>query len=98
MRQEAIRRRRELGWSQRKIAAHVGAALGSVNTWITEQPKHGIGEHNLKTFTNGTAKPSTYLAINQVHIMDAAASMNRLPRHVGYHRKSKSTLNTYGST
>lgn len=67
LRDDAIRLRQELGWSKRRIAAHLEHNESTIRYWL---------RNNLESDMRKNNKP---LPLNQVHIMDCIRGMNRLP-------------------
>ncbi len=65
LRQDALRIRQELGWSERAIANHLSLPRDTVHHWMVLNAKAGL-VHNPP------------LALNTVHVMDAVVGMNRL--------------------
>jgi len=67
LKQDAIRLRQELGWSERKIANHLSLPKPTIHDWLV-----GISDCNVVGNNN-------HLDLNKVYIMDCIGGMNRLP-------------------
>ena len=64
LKQDAIRLRRELGWSERRIARHLTIDYRTIHRWLPHN-----GRHNMPHI----------LPLNHVHIMDCLQGMGKLP-------------------
>lgn len=67
LKQDAIRLRQELGWSERQIAGQLNVPRPTINVWLADNPKRTVAKNN------------GLLALNTVHIMDCIEGMRRLP-------------------
>ncbi|GEM_PF-3106749 len=65
LRRDALRIRRELGWSQRQIAGHLSLPKSTIDAWLPKNPA-------------ATVPNNSPLALNAVHVMDAVDGLNQL--------------------
>ena len=68
LKQDAIRIRQELGWSNRRIAAHLQVARRSIDSWMGDNSVTRVGNN-------------TKLNLNTLHVMDCADGMAKLPHN-----------------
>lgn len=83
LRRDAIQMRRELGYSERRIAHMVNVPHGTIHDWlITERGTYPFAKQTPKVPGNSSRKVlgnSAGLGLGQVHVMDAVQGLFRLP-------------------
>ena len=67
LKSDAVRLRRELGWSNRQIVAHLSLPETTIRRWVGHNSEPTV-RHNLDS-----------LALNTVHTTDCLEGMKRLP-------------------
>lgn len=67
LKQDAIRIRQELGWSERQIASHLNLPRPTINVWLANNSITRLAKNN------------GHLNLGLVHILDCIKAANRLP-------------------
>lgn len=67
LKQDAIRIRQELGWSERRIASHLNLSRPTINYWLAKNGAHVVARNN------------TPLIPNNIYHMDCLDGLARLP-------------------
>jgi hypothetical protein len=80
LRQDAIRIRQELGWSERRIAEYLGLDPTTTHRFVKQYTLDKV-KHNHRLLHKGDIKTlhNSHLTLNQVYIMPCEDGMAKLP-------------------